>query len=689
MQHSTTTSPPADAGTILEHLPVGVALFEAHSLRLLTANAAYQSLLDPAWQQGRAIGHPLTEFFPQAEASGVVALFRQVVESGIPSKLDLSVVCLPLAPHATSWAWALSPIFDQAGEVMQVLLTVGNMTSQALTRQQAEYEPHDVIAAVRNSMRQAHGTEQKAQAALATLSTLLQPRLLAIYTPSAAGHVCTLLVAHPSSEPGLPSRLLQQDFFGRPAFLLKAGARRAPFITSLPHPREEKLSLEDAFWLRLQGARTLLCVPLWFQDQWEGMLVAALSDSLQLADTPIQTLIGCGTPLAEVLTHSRFSAALAQAQRRVSTILDHLPEGILLVEATTSTVSYANAVAAQLLGHALPDLIGRPLNESVGMRPDLSSPRQKLLAWNFALIYALSGETITSQECLVTRPDGSTAIILCSATPLRTPTGRITEAVLVFQDITAQKSLEQQKNEFFAMANHELRTPLTSILGYAELLQLQASSSGVDSFHQEALRHILQEGEHLRQLIQDLLDVSSLDYAQLKLKKGAHSLLGLATQQVNAFTHGTRTHRVSLSLHEVDSAEQLIGWVDPLRITQIMNNLLSNAIKYSPAGTEIEVEIHPFRDARGIPHEVQISVRDQGIGIEASDLPRIFERFYRGASLDGGTSGFGVGLYLTKALVQGHGGQIWAESERGEGSTFFVVLPLDAQSPSLKSSGQE
>jgi hypothetical protein len=110
MQHSIMSSLPADANTILEHLPVGVALFEVHTWRLLTANAAYESLLDPVWQQGQAIGHQLSEFFPQAEASGVIALFHQVAQKGTPSQMELSVFSSALLPHDTYWNCALRQV---------------------------------------------------------------------------------------------------------------------------------------------------------------------------------------------------------------------------------------------------------------------------------------------------------------------------------------------------------------------------------------------------------------------------------------------------------------------------------------------------------------------------------------------------------------------------------------------------
>src|SRR5207247_2342881 len=130
--------------------------------------------------------------------------------------------------------------------------------------------------------------------------------------------------------------------------------------------------------------------------------------------------------------------AVEREQQRLRTVLDQLPEGVLLAEARTSKVSYANPAAAHLLGFALAQLVGVPLNQSALLSPyGLSSQNQQsAFRWNFALIHALWGKTTTSQELLLTRPDGSEIVVLSSAAPIRRSHGMITEAVIVFQDIT-------------------------------------------------------------------------------------------------------------------------------------------------------------------------------------------------------------------------------------------------------------
>ncbi|MBV9231119.1 MAG: HAMP domain-containing histidine kinase, partial [Chloroflexi bacterium] len=253
--------------------------------------------------------------------------------------------------------------------------------------------------------------------------------------------------------------------------------------------------------------------------------------------------------------------------------------------------------------------------------------------------------------------------------------GLITEAVIVFQDITALKQLEQQKNEFFAVASHELRTPLTIIMGLAEILQMQGTN-GASAKQQYAITSLTRECEHLAGLIHEMLDTSRLNHTPLKMQKSYQDLLAPLRQIVSKHAYTARTHRLHLTMEELEPADLLMGWFDLPRIEQAVGNLLTNAVKYSSADSEIEVVVHPYRDARGAVQNVLIQVKDQGVGIAAADLPHIFERFYRAATLDRSISGFGIGLYLTRAVVQGHGGRIWVESTEGQGSTFFVVFPL-------------
>jgi signal transduction histidine kinase len=211
-----------------------------------------------------------------------------------------------------------------------------------------------------------------------------------------------------------------------------------------------------------------------------------------------------------------------------------------------------------------------------------------------------------------------------------------------------------------AIVLHELRQPLTRLTGYAQLMRRRAT------YDPHALESILRETQRLRHLVDDRLDVASLAAGRLPLRPGAVDLVALAETQVEQAQALSARHTLRLEAPE----RPLVGWWDPHRLGQVLANLLENAIKYSPAGGEILCRVeHAGAGAR-------MAVVDHGLGIPAATLPRLFELFYRTESgVASGIPGFGLGLYLTKLLVEAHRGCIAVESEVGQGSTFTVSLP--------------
>lgn len=249
----------------------------------------------------------------------------------------------------------------------------------------------------------------------------------------------------------------------------------------------------------------------------------------------------------------------------------------------------------------------------------------------------------------------------------------MTEAVVVFQDITARKNLEQQKSEFLWMANHELRTPITIIQGFAEILQLEGEERRVDASTQYALTQISEQSQQLTRLIEEMLDVSRIEQGRLTLNIASHDLLRTLTQVIEGQSITTNKHHIRLTVEGLQANKTLTGDFDDARIGRVFHNLISNAIKYSPAGGEIEVGLRLVAERT---HEALIWVKDQGIGIAAHEIPHIFNRFYRASNVDRSLSGLGIGLYLVKEVVTCHEGHIWVESVKGSGSTFYLLLSI-------------
>lgn len=263
--------------------------------------------------------------------------------------------------------------------------------------------------------------------------------------------------------------------------------------------------------------------------------------------------------------------------------------------------------------------------------------------------------------------------------PTRDSLERLTGRLWVVSDVTREREVDRLKNEFVSVVSHELRTPLTSILGYTELLM---NREFPPDERRTFVETVYTQAEQLAQLVEDLLSVSRLDAGQIKLNRwivSLRELVGELTKQLYAQL-GDK-HRLVIEMPDKEPPL----YVDKDKVRQVLVNLLSNAIKYSPEGGQITLTVRQAT-ARALPAQhpagrfMLVSVRDQGMGISAADIPRIFERFYRVDNSNtrriGGT---GLGLAITKALVELHGGQIWAESQLGRGSTFYLTLPIASE----------
>jgi two-component system phosphate regulon sensor histidine kinase PhoR len=234
-----------------------------------------------------------------------------------------------------------------------------------------------------------------------------------------------------------------------------------------------------------------------------------------------------------------------------------------------------------------------------------------------------------------------------------------------FDDITELTRLEQVRRDFVANASHELRTPLTAIRGFAETLR--HGDRLTDEERRSYLEVIDRHSHRLSSLVDDLLELSSLESGEAQLHRSRVDPAGIARSLIRDW--GPRFAEKSLRVSLDDSGSEL-AWADPRALEQILTNLLDNAIKYTDPGGRIDVRIS------GNGQRVEISVRDDGIGIPDEDRDRIFERFYRvDKARSRALGGTGLGLSIVKHLVQKLGGQISVESEVGGGSVFAFTLP--------------
>jgi signal transduction histidine kinase len=236
------------------------------------------------------------------------------------------------------------------------------------------------------------------------------------------------------------------------------------------------------------------------------------------------------------------------------------------------------------------------------------------------------------------------------------------------------------KSDFLANMSHELRTPLNAVIGFAEVLQDQYFGP-LNEKQKKYVDNINTSGRHLLGLINDILDLSKVEAGKMELEPDSLSLKkDVLEPSLVLLQEKAHKHNISLTL-EVDSRADINLSADSKKLKQILFNLLSNAVKFTPDGGSVEVKAQLVKgDVAAVPvaeDSIEISVKDSGIGIKPEDLSKLFQTFSQiESSYTKTVEGTGLGLALTKKLVELHGGKIWVESEFGKGSKFIFVIPV-------------
>jgi two-component system, OmpR family, phosphate regulon sensor histidine kinase PhoR len=240
-------------------------------------------------------------------------------------------------------------------------------------------------------------------------------------------------------------------------------------------------------------------------------------------------------------------------------------------------------------------------------------------------------------------------------------------AVIVLHDVTELRRLERVRRDFVANVSHEFRTPLTAIQGFAETLLAGAKDDPQHS--QRFLQVILEHSRRLARLTEDLLELSKMDADRLDLEIRSVNVSQLIESCVETTRHRAAGKRLEVLVKPADKVPEVAA--DRRRLAEVLQNLLDNAVQYTMPGGKITVSA----ELRG--NEAVITVSDTGIGIPRSDQSRIFERFYRvDAARSREAGGTGLGLSIAKHIVEAHGGRIWVDSERGQGSRFHFSVPV-------------
>lgn len=436
---------------------------------------------------------------------------------------------------------------------------------------------------------------------------------------------------------------------------------------------------------------SFLNIPLTVENRIVGML--SLFDEREgTFDTDLlklTTMIAdyAAVALENVRLRERETALWRQAEigrQRLELIIISMAEGLLITN-ELGEITLLNVSAQHLLAQAQLDL------------KQYTPLRTLALASNVSWLHkladvideALTGVTVMNQELIAGEVGESVPLTLSiSAAPLHDaslsqlqPIG----VVAVLNDVTANKQIEKLKDEFVSVVSHELRSPLTAIKGYTQHLvrrlerrlrkaQQDSAISAVDipeSYDLHSLGIIQSQADHLERLVSDLLDLSQVQWGKLHLQYSSFYLADVLAESVRSVQASAEQHTIYLDIAVQDT--KIVA--DKIRLSQVVGNILDNAIKYSPQGGRVTVKL----EERG--GDYLVSITDQGIGISQEYLDHIFERFYRVRNTASRQySGIGLGLYVTRAIIEEHGGRIRVTNNKGLGCTFSFTVPVAAHS---------
>ena len=375
----------------------------------------------------------------------------------------------------------------------------------------------------------------------------------------------------------------------------------------------------------------------------------------------------------DITDRKRIEAALQQASERVALAARGAGIGTWLFD-TATNVTYWDEQMFLLRG-----LPPAPEALSVADRLAMTHPddRQRVLD---ALAESLKTSESAMYEFRIQRPDGQWRWLASRSIPVLDSEGRMLRQTGVNWDVTEARTNElerhervlaqrenQAKSKFLARISHELRTPLNAVLGFSELMINDADRTPPE--HRRTVEHIHAAGRHLLSLINDVLELSSLQSGELKMNLGAVSLARTVQETLPLLWPQARARGISLQIENLDA----VVWADPTRVRQIVINLVTNAIKYNRDGGQV------FISARVEGPRTSLSVRDTGRGIPAERTPHLFEPFNRLGIEREGIEGTGIGLAVVKAIVERLGGEVRVRSDPGVGSEFIVSLESAAE----------
>jgi PAS domain S-box-containing protein len=632
--------------------PVGLAFMDTN-FRYVRVNEALAAL--NGLPVDEHFGRTLRDVLGDELASEIEPLHRQVLETGEPL-LDLDIErALPATPEDTrNWLVSYYPVLDVDDNKIGVGVVITDVSEREQARAAAERTGARLAVLAEASQTLASTLDY--ESTLASLASLLVPQFADWYAVDILdddGLFRRLAVVH--SDPSksewaeksrdlYPPDLEEAEGTGRAARTGEAVLYRTISDELLASSTKDAAHYEI---LNELGMESAMVVPLTAAGRTFGGLMLVSSDPARLYnEDDLEFAKHLGRSAAIAVDNARLYRA-AEKRARAAVVVQHVADGVLLVD-QSGIIRLWNPAAEQITGLATADTVGRSTAE-------IFSP------WDTIADLAKPGE-----------PRPHTQPVEINGRELwLSITGVAFEGgtVFAFRDLTAERAVEKLKSDFVSTVSHELRTPLAAIYGAALTLRREDIRLG-EPQRSGLLEVIASESDRLARIVNDILWASRLESGTMQTTIEKCDGVEIARSVVD-----TARHYIPPNIELTIKAPRKAPLVDadPDKARQVLTNLVDNAVKYSPDGGKVTVEVTVAGS------QLRYAVRDEGLGVPPAEHRRIFEKFYRlDPNLTRGVGGTGLGLYISRELLERMGGRIWVESSGSGGSTFVAELPVAA-----------
>ncbi|SER50980.1 PAS domain S-box-containing protein [Pedobacter rhizosphaerae] len=646
--------------------PFGMTILKGRDLIVELANAAMLSIWGRSEEQ--VLGKKLMDVFPELDGQPFPIMLNEIFQKGKP--LAVREIAVDIAGSDGSSKrlfvdFTYDPIFDEAGKVDAVMATVVDITETVESRKQLEQ--HEIQLQEYNEELAAINEEQEA----ANEELLMANRELAL-TQQLLG----------SSN----NRLIESE--GR----MRSVIYQAPVGMCVLRGPEHTIEMANEAILKIWGRNEMDVLnkphhtarPELKGQPVYGWLDNVYSTGIRKVNREFRVMLRDGEGLREAFVNSIYQPLL-DAEGTVNGIL------VIIEDITTAVRERHSAARTQDMFNLAIDAAelatfyydpltnlfsGNDLLKTwFGLKPieqiDLSLAtavidpldRDRVISAIEQVLQTGSSGKYETEYTIINPRTGIPRVVRAKGQAYFDLTGKALSLNGTLQDITERKREEERKDDFIAMASHELKTPLTSMSAYIQLVRKRALKED-NSFVASALEKAEQQAAKMATMINGFLNVSRLESGKIYIERTVFDLATLFQEVKQDYAALSAHHEIFFP-----QVPHLHLHADREKIGQVMGNLISNAVKYSPSGSKVEISCEVKET------EVEVGIKDNGMGIMEEDQQHIFERYYRvkGRQMSD-IGGFGVGLYLCSEIIQAHGGRISVSSELGKGSTFSFAL---------------